>query len=394
MKQIREVLVNKFLDNASDYAGRRIKIDQIDNKSLYSHPDHYISLVQDDASLEDVDRNGNYFLPFTDPDEKCPIDKEINDPKSIWSMLNSESLNGEVRITDISNKKDEVSQLLSQVNISMKKTDSLMSFIDKLRIKIKDYKSVELNIKWDENQLSGQDLNSIFEKLKQINKISVIDSISWELLFSSCRKDTSILRSTEFYEKDIHIEKSKIYSSPTQTLKRDIGRGHHKWRSMNEWEEWMGKLTEDDPYKDEYSASKINTNNRQVQYFSTHKYTWRYDIQIENDREFQVARKLIGPKGCNMKRILEEWNQIIRLMNNEREQKFNSQDIVKLRLRGKGSGFKEGPNNEESNDPLHLCISSKFEEVYEKAWEMTEDLIISVYEQFHKHQLKKNSNSK
>lgn len=34
------------------------------------------------------------------------------------------------------------------------------------------------------------------------------------------------------------------------------------------------------------------------------KYTCRYDIQIPNEREFQVARRLIGAKGCNMKRII------------------------------------------------------------------------------------------
>lgn len=36
------------------------------------------------------------------------------------------------------------------------------------------------------------------------------------------------------------------------------------------------------------------------------KLTCRYDIQIENEREFQVARRIIGSKGCNMKRIIEE----------------------------------------------------------------------------------------
>lgn len=34
------------------------------------------------------------------------------------------------------------------------------------------------------------------------------------------------------------------------------------------------------------------------------KLTCRYEIQIENEREFQVARRIIGSKGCNMKRIL------------------------------------------------------------------------------------------
>jgi hypothetical protein len=35
---------------------------------------------------------------------------------------------------------------------------------------------------------------------------------------------------------------------------------------------------------------------------SSGKYTCRFEIQIENDKEFQVARRLIGAKGCNMKK--------------------------------------------------------------------------------------------
>ena len=42
-------------------------------------------------------------------------------------------------------------------------------------------------------------------------------------------------------------------------------------------------------------------------------------------------------------------------------------DVVKLRLRGKGSGFKEGPKQEESKEPLHLCISSRFYDKYKMA---------------------------
>ena len=45
----------------------------------------------------------------------------------------------------------------------------------------------------------------------------------------------------------------------------------------------------------------------------------------------------------------------------------NAYEIVKLRLRGKGSDFKEGPNKEESPDPLNLCISSKYKEKYDYA---------------------------
>mmetsp|Transcript_9776 Transcript_9776/g.12070 ORF Transcript_9776/g.12070 Transcript_9776/m.12070 type:complete len:101 (-) Transcript_9776:957-1259(-) len=66
---------------------------------------------------------------------------------------------------------------------------------------------------------------------------------------------------------------------------------------------------------------------------SSAKYTCRYDIQIPNEREFQVARRLIGAKGCNMKRIISQCQKNMPQVS----------EVVKLRLRGKGSGFKEGP---------------------------------------------------
>lgn len=40
--------------------------------------------------------------------------------------------------------------------------------------------------------------------------------------------------------------------------------------------------------------------------------------------------------------------------------------VVKLRLRGKGSGYKEGPTKQESNEQLHLCVSSKFNNQFQK----------------------------
>ena len=86
------------------------------------------------------------------------------------------------------------------------------------------------------------------------------------------------------------------------------------------------------------------------------KYTGRFDIQIENEKDFQVARRLIGSKGCNMKRIIE--------VCSKNAPRGIQNDIVKLRLRGKGSGFKEGPRQEESKEPIHLCISSKFYDKY------------------------------
>jgi len=105
------------------------------------------------------------------------------------------------------------------------------------------------------------------------------------------------------------------------------------------------------------------------------KYTCRYDIQIDNEKEFQVARRVIGSKGSNMKRIIEESARGF-------DSSVNPFEVVKLRLRGKGSGFKEGPQQEESEDPLNLCISSKYKEKYEYACNEVETLLKKVYEEY------------
>lgn len=95
------------------------------------------------------------------------------------------------------------------------------------------------------------------------------------------------------------------------------------------------------------------TNKKQNQ-----KFTCRYDIPIENCKEFQVAKKIIGHKGCNMKKIIMK-----SLINKPIEQK-NHPETAKLRLRGKGSGYKEGSEQKESLEGLHLCVSSKYQDVF------------------------------
>ena len=61
------------------------------------------------------------------------------------------------------------------------------------------------------------------------------------------------------------------------------------------------------------------------------KYTCKYEILIPNDKDFHVARRLIGSKGCNMKKILSECKQ-----NN------NINDNIKLRLEGEVVDIKKG----------------------------------------------------
>lgn len=110
-----------------------------------------------------------------------------------------------------------------------------------------------------------------------------------------------------------------------------------------------------------------------VQNTNGSKLTSRFDVLIENDEEFQVARKIIGAKGINMKTIIEKCCK-----------GFNgpAHDIIKLRLRGRGSGFKEGPEKIESSDRLHICISSKYPDRLQLASTEVEKLLASVYEDY------------
>ena len=75
-----------------------------------------------------------------------------------------------------------------------------------------------------------------------------------------------------------------------------------------------------------------------------------------------------------MKRIIEICSKNAPVQN----------DVVKLRLRGRGSGFKEGPRQEESKEALHLCISSRFYDKYQMASNFVQELILNVYEEYRK----------
>lgn len=71
-----------------------------------------------------------------------------------------------------------------------------------------------------------------------------------------------------------------------------------------------------------------------------------------------------------MKRIIEESIELTKktpYFKNNPKSLENPNEILKLRLRGKGSGYKEGPEQQESDENLHLCVSAKDEVCYQIA---------------------------
>eukprot|EP00913_Durusdinium_trenchii_P002738 g2532.t1 len=86
-------------------------------------------------------------------------------------------------------------------------------------------------------------------------------------------------------------------------------------------------------------------------------------VKAWQDPVFRVGRRLLGPNGSNMKLIAAKTG-------------------CRLRLRGRGSWFLEGPYQQESTDPLMLCVSSPSEADHSQAIRLIEELLLSVYAEF------------
>jgi len=89
-------------------------------------------------------------------------------------------------------------------------------------------------------------------------------------------------------------------------------------------------------------------------------------VGIEDDAEFTVAKRIIGPQGRNMKYIAEE-----------------SQGS-KIRLRGKGSMFTERETGYESFEPLQINVSVVNRSGYKRAKELVARLLEDIYGEYYK----------
>lgn len=91
------------------------------------------------------------------------------------------------------------------------------------------------------------------------------------------------------------------------------------------------------------------------------KYLCTFFVGIDDDTEFCVARRIIGPQGRNMR---------------------NCSMIVpggKVRLRGKGSGFMERESGRESTEPLQINVSVPSAEGYLVAKHILANLLEEIY---------------
>jgi hypothetical protein len=113
--------------------------------------------------------------------------------------------------------------------------------------------------------------------------------------------------------------------------------------------------------KSRYTSDYAHTGRKGSGKGSGSKLQCQFIIGIEEDQSFRVVKRIIG--NGNMRRIAESTH-------------------AKLRLRGRGSNFLEGPEQLESNDDLMLCVSCQDKIGFEEAQRLVSELLNDIYSNY------------
>lgn len=99
---------------------------------------------------------------------------------------------------------------------------------------------------------------------------------------------------------------------------------------------------------------------------SGQKFICVFQVGLEEDSDFCLVKRILGKQGNNMRGIAEACN-------------------VKVRLRGRGSGFLEGSHGKETNMPLNLNVSCSDFESYSSAVERLAILLNDIYRHYRRY---------
>lgn len=99
------------------------------------------------------------------------------------------------------------------------------------------------------------------------------------------------------------------------------------------------------------------------------KHIGTYYVQIEQENDFNVVRRILGNMGENIKLIVYQQSSF-------------KEHHLKIRLMGKGSGFKNRYTEIEFDDSLRICVSSTNNIVFDRACVLLESLLRKIYDDF------------
>lgn len=207
-----------------------------------------------------------------------------------------------------------------------------------------------------EYELENDDIKEVFSRFGVVEKVLIKSNGKALIVFSKAINAAFALHSLNNHEiEDIEVRLKVDWCPPSEIIPEIFDSGNFARTSLENDSKKSEEKIEDKGAKKTEENNFVPSNQKHLPDFDNNngliKYTCRYEIQIENEREFQVCRKIIGPKGSNMKQIIEFCCQ------DKHEDYLFYQEQIKLRLRGKGSGYKEGIN-QMGNDFLVLLLKS------------------------------------
>ena len=257
---------------------------------------------------------------------------------------------------------------------------------------------MKLQQQFQMNNKINKDTKDIFNNLKNYSENMNIFNNNTKINFSNnsnINKNNNLSPINQKESSTNSSSNSSKDSSPTMNYQSKInnmiynnfknmkmgmnnGTGAHESNNLEE-------IIQNKQYK-EYVPKNIKEKENDVQFHTNstrdyqYKYVSRYIVQIENEKNFPVTKMIIGNNGMLLRKILLD-NCI----------KYGDH-TTKIRLRGKGSGYKEGMNNEESKDPMELCISSLNVLSFSRCSTAIENLLLQIYYQYYLYQCKNLNN--
>ena len=368
-------------------------------------------------SNKTVSLNSNYSS-FSNPKIKSSFLKQIKEDIG----ENEIKEKSEIKPTD--NINDSSSQIISPDNLKDSPLDSSKNNSPKSKLKINESqesnkeksnditkkelnipnsidKDCELNEKNSSNS-SGHSSKENKEKADLISSIKSNDKSSFDFLSNADHKKLSLEKLNNFLQNNKPISNfnnpiknlgpENIESNPRSFKRMPPSPLSMFFPSPMPFPFKFPKLNRN-PYmmnmplplgfnKNVINFDKLTLNTRNNIKFETHssrdyyyKYVCNYLVQIENDENFLVTKRIIGKNGCFLKKIIQE--ACIKYGD------FST----KIRLRGKGSGYIEH-NGKESEEPLMLCVSSLNYPTYYNCCMLIDSLLKKVYNDYYEYSVK------
>ena len=375
-----------------------MEIENEDNTPLKNEKKKEYS-VQQDSNIQNQDNNLKNITPNSEVNEELEEEKskiesflkkkfnkitptiyiEYPKTKDYSSLLKIDLEN----LKNILNKFGKINFIEIYHLISLVQFDTFLSAYSCLKYfeKINKSKEDKIICRWFEEKDEEIVSEDILSKIKKLKPYEIVDNINKSMKNYYMKKQDKNHDFSEILDDDENNEKENILTDGITQLEyysifclsKKAQKEFNEIASLNKS---RGIKNMELAYN--INPRELNMNNNLTQLNVNNnekgniKYICKFYLQIESDKDFQVIKRVIGAKGCNLKRIIDYCSK--------GPGGIYIPDAIKLKLKGVGSGYRE--KDGDKNEPLNLCVISKYQDKYKKACSFVIELIINIYEEY------------